>query len=172
MQETFHLGQDALWPREAFLSEFGLEPEAAGHKVISYPTPTGASISGVRLPHNAGDKVPPGVIIIDKDFSVEVGMSNKIKKQEADTDGQQLESAMQALSKRHLGLSSETPRAIPVHVLREQARGRVSDTGAQAPIPGEQNGEVAGEDERGLHDEPGSIFDNVGAADQAGTCGL
>ena len=105
------------------------------------PTPTGVSISGVRLPHKAGDKVPSDVIIIDKDFSVEVGMSNKTKKQEADTDGQQLESAMQALSKRHMDLSSETPRAIPVHVLREQARARASDTGAPASTPGQQNGE-------------------------------
>jgi len=171
MQETFHLGQDALWPREAFLSEFGQEPETAGHKVISYPTPTGTSISGVRLPHKKGDKVPSGVIIIDKDFSVEVGMSNKIKKQEADTDGQQLQSAMQALSKRHMDLSSETPRAIPVHVLREQAKAKASASAAQASTPGEQSGEGAGEDEIGLHDEPGSIFDNAGAADQAGTCG-
>lgn len=70
--ETFHCGQDALWPVPVFTSFFDMSPQEAGYKELTYPQPNGGSLSGVRLPHDPKMSLPEGVILISKDFKIEV----------------------------------------------------------------------------------------------------
>jgi len=73
MCETFHVGQDGLWPRSAVEAFFMTEPEAAGYKQVAYATPDGGTLVGFRMPyHRDQGPLPDGVILISKDFKVEV----------------------------------------------------------------------------------------------------
>ena len=72
MVETFHCGQDALWPEDVFTDFFDMGPQEAGYQVRSYPKPTGDFL--VRVPYDASETpvLPKGVILISKDFKIEV----------------------------------------------------------------------------------------------------
>jgi len=74
--ETFHLGQDLLWPTSTFTSYFEMTPSEAGYQIKAYPLPDGGKLVGVRVPHDPNLKdVPNDVVRISKDFKVEVAIS-------------------------------------------------------------------------------------------------
>ena len=87
----------------------------------------------------------------------QVGMTNKLEKDEEYEDGKQLEAGMQALTRRHVGLqSSGSGKVIPVDALR--ARAKMVGSSQKVDKDGD-NKDV--DQEMSLHDTPASVFEQT-----------
>ena len=85
----------------------------------------------------------------------QVGMTNKLDKDDEDEDGKRLEASMQALSRRHVGLQSTgSDKVIPLDALRVRAQMVCSNKKAD-------EGDEAVKEEMALHDSPGTVFEQT-----------
>lgn len=87
-------------------------------------------------------------------------MHQKINQQEEDADGTQLQASLSAISKRHVGLSSQDGKVIPLDALLARKQRQHQDAGQ----PSSSSGGHAASSEMELDDLPGTLFDGAGSS--------
>jgi len=108
MKETFHLGQDMLWSREAFTQAYKSDPETAGYKHFKKNLPDGQVLSGYRTPDSGLRPLPKGVLLISKDVETVVGIEETHKADPNDDAACSVSDRMQMLARRHFGKDSSS----------------------------------------------------------------
>ena len=91
--DTFHIGAGLLYTRAAFISEYKMDPEAAGYSEQRFPQPGGGALVGYKVKDHGRRPLPDGVIPFSSDLKVSLAAERTEHQDlEADPTGESLRS--------------------------------------------------------------------------------